>query len=41
MVELIQQKNLNDAFVEKGIGLGKTYIGVMPNFRIDYIRKTL
>ncbi len=30
-------QNLNDAFVEKGIGLGKTYIGVMPNFRIDYI----
>lgn len=30
-------QNLKDAFVEKGIGLGKTYIGAMPNFRIDYI----
>lgn len=29
--------NLNDAFVENGIGIGKTYIGIMPNFRIDYI----
>jgi endonuclease/exonuclease/phosphatase family metal-dependent hydrolase len=30
-------KNLKDAFVENGNGMGKTYIGVMPNFRIDYI----
>lgn len=30
-------KNLKDAFVERGSGLGKTYIGAMPNFRIDYI----
>ncbi|MES2618573.1 MAG: endonuclease/exonuclease/phosphatase family protein [Bacteroidota bacterium] len=30
-------KNLKDAFVENGSGLGKTYIGAMPNFRIDYI----
>ncbi len=28
---------LKDAFVENGIGFGKTYIGMMPNFRIDYI----
>lgn len=30
-------KGLKDAFVENGFGLGKTYIGIMPNFRIDYI----
>ena len=30
-------KNLKDAFVERGSGFGKTYIGAMPNFRIDYI----
>lgn len=28
---------LKDAFVDAGTGMGKTYIGVMPNFRIDYI----
>lgn len=28
---------LQDAFVENGSGMGKTYIGIMPNFRIDYI----
>lgn len=28
---------LKDAFVENGSGMGKTYIGIMPNFRIDYI----
>lgn len=28
---------LKDAFVENGSGMGKTYIGLMPNFRIDYI----
>jgi hypothetical protein len=28
---------LKDAFVENGFGMGKTYIGMMPNFRIDYI----
>lgn len=33
----ILSKNLKDAFVENGAGLGKTYIGAMPNFRIDYI----
>jgi len=30
-------KNLKDAFTENGKGFGKTYIGLMPNFRIDYI----
>ncbi len=30
-------KGLKDAFVENGSGMGKTYIGMMPNFRIDYI----
>lgn len=29
--------NLKDAFIENGFGMGKTYIGLMPNFRIDYI----
>jgi endonuclease/exonuclease/phosphatase family metal-dependent hydrolase len=28
---------LKDAFVESGFGMGRTYIGLMPNFRIDYI----
>ena len=30
-------KTLNDAFVDKGNGLGKTYAGPWPQFRIDYI----
>lgn len=30
-------KQLNDAFVEKGAGFGKTYAGKWPQFRIDYI----
>ncbi len=30
-------KNLNDAFIEKGIGFGRTYAGKWPQFRIDYI----
>lgn len=30
-------KGLKDAFIENGFGMGKTYIGLMPNFRIDYI----
>lgn len=30
-------KNLNDAFTEKGHGLGITYAGKFPQFRIDYI----
>ncbi len=28
---------LKDAFIEKGRGLGHTYIGEFPSFRIDYI----
>jgi endonuclease/exonuclease/phosphatase family metal-dependent hydrolase len=30
-------KEFKDAFVEKGTGLSKTYSGVFPSFRIDYI----
>jgi endonuclease/exonuclease/phosphatase family metal-dependent hydrolase len=30
-------KDLNDAFVEKGMGFGRTYAGRWPQFRIDYI----
>lgn len=30
-------RNLKDAFVEKGMGLGRTYAGKWPQFRIDYI----
>lgn len=26
-----------DSFIEKGRGLGNTYIGEFPSFRIDYI----
>ncbi len=29
--------NLKDAFVESGNGLGSTYYGIFPSFRIDYI----
>src|SRR5690554_1331547 len=29
--------NLKDAFLESGKGLGRTYIGDFPSFRIDYI----
>ncbi len=29
--------NLKDSFLESGRGLGKTYSGVFPSFRIDYI----
>lgn len=29
--------NLSDAFVQSGAGLGNTYIGFLPAFRIDYI----
>ncbi|MGQ0829935.1 MAG: endonuclease/exonuclease/phosphatase family protein [Bacteroidota bacterium] len=28
---------LSDAFIESGNGFGKSYIGVFPSFRIDYI----
>jgi endonuclease/exonuclease/phosphatase family metal-dependent hydrolase len=30
-------KNLGDCFLEKGLGLGRTYAGKWPQFRIDYI----
>ncbi len=30
-------KGLNNAFIEKGSGWGKTYNGKFPNFQIDYI----
>lgn len=30
-------KNLSDSFLEQGRGLGNTYIGEFPSFRIDYI----
>jgi len=29
--------NLTDAFVEAGKGWGKTYVGIFPSYRIDYI----
>jgi len=32
--------NLTDAFVEAGKGWGKTYIGIFPSYRIDYILHT-
>jgi endonuclease/exonuclease/phosphatase family metal-dependent hydrolase len=28
---------LKDSFIESGSGLGRTYVGAMPSFRIDYI----
>jgi hypothetical protein len=28
---------MKDAFVESGSGLGRTYVGAMPSFRIDYM----
>lgn len=30
-------QNLNDSFIESGTGLGKSYVGAFPSFRIDYI----
>jgi len=30
-------KNLMDSFIESGNGFGRTYAGVFPSFRIDYI----
>ncbi|NTE03397.1 endonuclease/exonuclease/phosphatase family protein [Agrobacterium tumefaciens] len=30
-------KNLNNAFIKKGLGFGTTYNGKFPNFQIDYI----
>lgn len=32
--------SLNNAFIEKGQGFGKTYNGKFPNFQIDYIATT-
>ena len=29
--------NLKDAFVQSGFGFGRTYAGIFPSFRIDYI----
>lgn len=34
------KKGLKDSFIEKGRGLGNTYIGEFPSFRIDYILHT-
>lgn len=31
------RKGLTDAFVQKGKGLGQTYEGIYPSYRIDYI----
>lgn len=31
------RKNLDDAFVEAGNGVGHTYSGFLPSFRIDYV----
>lgn len=31
------RKNLEDSFVEAGAGVGQTYRGLMPTFRIDFI----
>jgi endonuclease/exonuclease/phosphatase family metal-dependent hydrolase len=28
---------LKDSFIESGSGIGRTYVGAMPSFRIDYI----
>ena len=30
-------KYLSDAFLKSGVGIGKTYNGILPYFRIDYI----
>jgi endonuclease/exonuclease/phosphatase family metal-dependent hydrolase len=30
-------KNLKDAFIEAGWGFGKTYSGIFPSYRIDYV----
>lgn len=34
---IIQSKDLMDAFIEKGWGIGQTYAGPFPLLRIDYI----
>lgn len=33
----IMTQNLDDAFVQSGKGFGKTYSGIFPSFRIDYM----
>lgn len=33
-------RSLNNAFIKKGQGLGRTYNGKFPNFQIDYIATT-
>ena len=33
----LERKGFRDAFVEKGHGLGQTYKGFYPSYRIDYI----
>jgi len=33
-------ESLNNAFIKKGQGLGKTYNGKFPNFQIDYVATT-
>ena len=30
-------KDMQDAFLKKGFGLGRTYSGISPTLRIDYI----
>ena len=30
-------KGLKDAFIESGLGIGTTYQGKFPSYRIDYI----
>lgn len=36
----IIKEGLSDSFIKKGRGLGNTYIGEFPSFRIDYILHT-
>jgi endonuclease/exonuclease/phosphatase family metal-dependent hydrolase len=31
------RQNMKDAFLEKGLGIGPTYIGTFPILRIDYL----
>jgi hypothetical protein len=33
----ILKRNLNDAFIQSGHGVGRTYVGKLPSFRIDNI----
>ncbi|MDR1273877.1 MAG: endonuclease/exonuclease/phosphatase family protein [Odoribacteraceae bacterium] len=33
----VLKKEMHDSFIEKGRGVGNTYIGEFPSFRIDYI----